>query len=533
MNFLKRCWQKRWLRRLTWTAVTLVALCALFCAWVNWSGERQWRATQAMLKTEGETLDFRATMNEPVPESENFCAIPLLKDLALVLGDHPDNGEPGEKRKHLAALKLSPNAKAGARPISPKWKSFARPKLTNAALGKRADLHVWADWLRTEVLLPVPADSGNAARDVLAALAKDDATVLELAAALSRPYAHWTPEWKSRELPPLLANIALPHLTVAQGLNQTLALRAIAAARTGEAAKAHEAVLIIARLNQACLNDPFMISALVSYSGAAMLHGVTWELCTTHTGTAEDFAKLETALAALDFHRAALLSWRSEMAAMVDTIQGMKTRRGETLGLFQMVSGDFMHRGSASDVILRALPAGFCDASSAVLAGLEFRHIIKPLKEPGWQQALASARDLENEMIAMKQNAWMHPSYILPPMIVPASRPFISRCAYSNALVNQAMIACALERHRIASGSYPDWLDAVRLAVGAPLPPDPMDGKPMRYRKTPDGKYALWSIGFDGKDDGGKRTLDEKKPEDTRFQGADYVGDWVWDFPAE
>ena len=93
MNLLKRCWQKRWIRRLTWTAVTLVTLYALLCAWVNWSGARQWRATQAMLKAEGETLDFRATMNEPVPEAENFCAIPLLKDLALVVDNHSNNGD--------------------------------------------------------------------------------------------------------------------------------------------------------------------------------------------------------------------------------------------------------------------------------------------------------------------------------------------------------------------------------------------------------------------------------------------------------
>ena len=60
-----------------------------------------------------------------------------------------------------------------------------------------------------------------------------------------------------------------------------------------------------------------------------------------------------------------------------------------------------------------------------------------------------------------------------------------------------------------------------------------MDGKPMRYRKSTDGRYALWSIGFDGKDDGGKRALDAKKPGVTRFYDAAYVGDWVWDFPAK
>ena len=55
----------------------------------------------------------------------------------------------------------------------------------------------------------------------------------------------------------------------------------------------------------------------------------------------------------------------------------------------------------------------------------------------------------------------------------------------------------------------------------------------MRYRKTADGRYALWSVAFDGTDDGGKRTLDAKKPDETKFHNAAYLGDWVWDFPTQ
>ena len=317
-----------------------------------------------------------------------------------------------------------------------------------------------------------------------------------------------------------------------QGLNQTLALRAIAAARTGDTAKAHETALIIARLDQACLNDPFLIGLLVGASGASVLHGTTWELCAAHAGTAEDFARLESALAGLDFPRAALHAWRSEMAAMVDTVQGMKTWQEDGFGLFQIASNGGGLHSKPGMGFMRAIPAGFFDASSAVLADREFRYIIKPLKEHGWQQALASGQDLENELSAMKLKLWSHPSYIMAGLVMPVSRSAISRCAYTHALVNQAMIACALERHHIENGSYPDSLDAVKLADGKPLPPDPMNGKPMNYRKTADGRYALWSVGFDGKDDGGKRTLDEKKPENTQFHDGTYTGDWVWDFTA-
>ena len=98
--------------------------------------------------------------------------------------------------------------------------------------------------------------------------------------------------------------------------------------------------------------------------------------------------------------------------------------------------------------------------------------------------------------------------------------------------MDQTVIACALERHRIENGSYPDSLDSLKLVNGKPLPLDVMNDKPMGYRKTPDGKYALWSVGFDGEDDDGKRTIDRKTAGEHRFSDANYSGDWVWDFPS-
>jgi hypothetical protein len=57
-----------------------------------------------------------------------------------------------------------------------------------------------------------------------------------------------------------------------------------------------------------------------------------------------------------------------------------------------------------------------------------------------------------------------------------------------------------------------------------------MSGKPMGYRLTPNGRYALWCVGFDGVDDGGKRVLDPKSPDRAPYSNPDYKGDWVWDF---
>jgi len=519
MNFLKRYWQKRWIRGLAWTAVTLVTLYALLCTWLNWNWGRQWSATVAMLKAEGETLDFRAAMNDPVPESENFCAIPLLKDIALAVDNDPGKGEPAEKRKHLETLKL-PDAEKG----------HERPKFGNQALGKVADLKAWAAWLRNE---GTPADSTNAAGDVIAALSKHDAIVQELAAGLSRPKGQWL-EWKTRELPEMLFSITLPHYQSIRNLNQTLALRAIAAARAGDAAKAHESALIIARLAQADLNDPFLIGLLVAASDASFLCGSIWELCDAQAGMADDFARLETALAALDFHRAALRAGRSEMVAAMNTLQYIRRHPERGPGLMQGIDVNGKPvGGTLPGILFRALPLGYFDASASVIAEAEFKYLIKPLRDHGWPEARQAAKDMEKELAEMRGQIWTHPTYIMASLLTPAVTQVVSRMGYTEARINQAIIACALERHRMEKGGYPDSLDAVKLASGRPLPLDVMNNKPMGYRKTADGKYALWSVGSDGKDDSGKRVLDENKPENTKFESDKYLGDWVWDYPQK
>ncbi|MEO6742608.1 MAG: hypothetical protein ABIP20_20380, partial [Chthoniobacteraceae bacterium] len=479
---------------------------------------------QAMLKAEGETIDFRATMRDPVPEAENFCAIPLLKDLALVVDGDENKGAPAEKRKRFAAVKL-PSGNNGA---------GRRPRIASAVLGSHLDVKAWAEWLRKEGTLTMPADSGDAARDVLGALSEHDGVFQELTAGLSRPKAQWTPEWKTREFPENLFSIALPNYDSVRGVGQTLALRAIAATRAGEPAKAHESALILTRLSETSMNDPFLIGLLVGAADTQVLCGVTWELCAAHLGTAEDFARLESALAQRDFHRALLQAFRSEMAAAVNTLQNLKVARGSAIELFTMMNSETGNNGGLlASLATRAVPSGFLDASTAVLADREFHHMIKPLRDKGWAAAFQAAKDFEREIVSMKPKAWMHPSWIMTAMIAPAINRITYGAAYAQTLIDQAVIACALERHRIERGIYPDSLDAVKLADGKSLPLDAMNGKAMGYRRTADGRYVIWSVGFDGKDDGGKRVLDEKKPEDTKFHDAKYVGDWVWDFPAK
>jgi hypothetical protein len=113
-------------------------------------------------------------------------------------------------------------------------------------------------------------------------------------------------------------------------------------------------------------------------------------------------------------------------------------------------------------------------------------------------------------------------------------------------MVDQAVIACALERYYLDHQVYPAKLAALVPGYLDHVPNDVIDGASMRYRLTVDGRYQLYSIGWNGKDDDGaiawppdrkwRRTSTASLAgQEQPFPGlsADQ-GDWVWQYaPAE
>ena len=72
--------------------------------------------------------------------------------------------------------------------------------------------------------------------------------------------------------------------------------------------------------------------------------------------------------------------------------------------------------------------------------------------------------------------------------------------------VQEAATACALERFRLAQGKYPDVLEALVPNYLQQIPADllvPTDAK-LQYVRTPEGGFKLYSVGFNGVEDGGK-----------------------------
>jgi len=92
-----------------------------------------------------------------------------------------------------------------------------------------------------------------------------------------------------------------------------------------------------------------------------------------------------------------------------------------------------------------------------------------------------------------------------------------------------AIAAIALKRYYIRHDDYPRALKALVPDFLSAVPLDFMDGQSVKYRREDDRSFLLYSVGEDGKDDGGDLSLPADKPNARQLW---LRKDYVWPAPA-
>ena len=134
--------------------------------------------------------------------------------------------------------------------------------------------------------------------------------------------------------------------------------------------------------------------------------------------------------------------------------------------------------------------------------------------------------DSASDDIVMRIGVNTSPFNMLAKMLLPALSKAIDKANRAQATAGLAVVACALERHRLAHGTFPSSLAELVPAYLPAVPADWMGGQPLHYERTDNGWFRLWSIGDNGKDDGG---VFRKTTSDGSNLGDDL--DWPWPLP--
>jgi len=509
---IRNIFSHRAARVLFWISLTLITLVVLLFTWVNWSGKRRWAATKAMIENEGETLDFRSLLPEPPREAENLLAIEPLRGITGVVDNDPAKGEPGAKRAALGAMK---------------WQGGAL-SFSGVTLGKTTAIEEWVKILCDAKFLDMPANSSSAGADVLAELDAKFPLLKQLAdEAPKRTQGMFTPALKERELPDMLVTMPVPHYNGAQALARLLTLRARAAVEARNGPEAARSIIAAHRIAHACSQEPLLIGLLVGISIDSMTLESLWLGLRERVFAEEELRRLQELYAADETEKALLQAMRGELAAGVNAVEYLQREvdqgKANVADLLKVSGTD----ESAEMRVFRWLPNGLLNQWKSVIGEVELRHMIQPIKQ-GMAAAVSAGESLDRE-IKDKGNVMLHPDWIMARLMVPAVKQVSLSAWLGAAREQQALAALALERFFAKRGTYPAKLEELVPEFLPVVPLDSCDGKLLRYRTTESGRYLLWSVGFDGKDDAGK--VNVTKPGDiSSLRKTGYLGDWAWQY---
>jgi hypothetical protein len=522
--FVVRWLVRKHLRATLITLASLVVLVALFYVEEDWRGRRDWKNFTQQHEANGEKFDLASFVPPAVPDDQNFAMTPIVaSSYASVLDKNGHELKPHNNNVvNRLAMRVTLDNNWGTSFTTGDW-----------VAGTFTDLRPWqAYYYQAHILTNTPgpvetnesANAQSAATDVLLALKRHDSDIEELRQAAALPRSRFPLQYDSDDP----AQILLPHLGALRTASATLQLRAIAELQLGQSEKAAADIQLILRLAEASRNEPFLISHVVRILIVNTARQSIYEGLARHQWSDAQLAALDSQLAQLDFLADYQHVMRSEavfVTRMIDNVQ--RTHQLDWyLNTFNAASPPAQKIIDGACVIA---PVGWFQENKLSFSKFYLDDCL-PLVDMEHRTVSPKAID------AAETKLWndLHPPgpyNVLQNLFLLPTGKFMGdkyvpteRFVYAQVCVHLTRVAIALERYRLAHGQYPSTLDALAPQFLAKVPHDIIGGGNLKYRSTGQ-NFILYSIGWNGKDDGGLRDPSKEA------QPVWTPGDWVWQYP--
>jgi hypothetical protein len=504
----------RVLLALVGVALALAGLVGAWYAEENYRGARAWEKTRHDLEARGESLDAAHFIPPPIPDDQNLAMAPVFVR-ALEYRVDPatglltfGKGLHNPEYEFLAGMPYGSILDRSRRPANSGDWTTAQP----------LDLGAFQRYYESQKDFAHPASPGTAADDVLLALTRYEDALTELAdEAASRPLTRFPVNWTQRPG----WGISFVHGSVIQSLTAALRLRACASLVLGRTDDALRDILLGWRLNTALEQEPALLSDLVALTGRSFLLQPIWEGLASRRWNADQLAELQRRLSSADMLRSLRRAEQFERASFLVPMREELRRPTGFRDLLAAQFGSAAEEGTWLGTAGRFFPAGWADLSVAFGCEWEQKYLIDAIDVPAHR--LSPGQSAAGQAVLAKLPP--HPTNLLIKVSGPTFASLAVRNAQRQAGMDEALTACALERYFLDHHAYPTELAALVPMYLSRVPSDVIDGAPLRYRPTADGRYRLWEVGWNGRDEGGAVVWKT----DGKHLDAEQ-GNWVWQY---
>jgi hypothetical protein len=382
--------------------------------------------------------------------------------------------------------------------------------------------------------------------DQLAAdLKTNEAPLTAIRAALQRPVLNSELDLSQG------VKLHFSHLAPAKSLTYWLGAGSQLALHEGKPHAARADLVAQIRLPRLLAEDRIAVSELVRIAMSAIARADTWEALQAEGWADEDLAALQKAWQEREFAATMARSFEGERI-FCDVSYGMIRRSNEDavaalFGLEEFLGADEASR-PAWERLVRRLPLGegiaeilkkqfycriwrFAWSHQAQRRGLEaMQRLIEIARQATAEKSFAAVGDALGRVGEESLSRNLYDRLRYPdPQSVSALSGCVKKAMQAQTERSITVCAIALKRHALRHGKWPLSLDTLVPEFLAGVPVDYMDGKPMKYRLNAEGGFTLYSVGLDGRDDGGDVSL---PPDEERVRNLWVRKDFVWPAPA-
>jgi hypothetical protein len=312
----------------------------------------------------------------------------------------------------------------------------------------------------------------------------------------------------------------LPHLAAVKRYAQVLQLRAVAELQNGQSDKALADVKLMLRLTESVRAEPFLISHLVRIATLNIALQPVWEGLAQHQWSNVQLVELDSELAKLDFLADYKFSMRGEMEFQAGIIDYLRCHPEQMSSVFG--NGNGVKMPLRTRILQHLIPSGWY-YQSRLRCARPVVELFIPLADAN-RRIISPKATLHADATIQAETKRPNRYNAMEKLLLPGLGSSARRFASGQESADLARVAIALERFRLAQGDYPGSLDALEPRFIEKSPQDIINGEPLHYRRTSDGKFLLYSVGWNETDEDGQVSS-------TKTGATDISkGDWVWKY---
>ena len=499
--FFRRCLRAVFSRKMLYAVIIFITLIALGYAVENFRGARAWESYRKDAEARGVKLDFAAHIPPPIPDAENGANTPWIQSW-FIRPKSDDTNRWAELRRQ------STNQWPQIFFLAEQKNNTARSRRTNER--RLTDFVAWQQAFANARAKTKPQRTVQTERDtqqqtqaalaILEELKIYQPVLDELRAASTKPRIRYPVDYKLDE--PF--SILLPHLSRIKGTVLELGLQSCAELAADRTEDAFKDVQLMLWLTESVRDESFLINQLVRIACLQITTQTIWEGLAQHKWTDAQLQTLEERLGQIDFFSNIERSMNMECASGITTIEWVRTKG--SISVFLNAGEDNGVPGPISGFLIgRLAPRGWFRMESANYGRMmenNLKGAIDPIKRTINLKILESNnRDRGNKLKGGFANFFQH--RIFARLILPALETAWRKFILAQNTAEEAALACALERHRLATGQLPETLDALVPKFIARLPHDPFNGAPLKYERIGETDFVLSSVGWDQRDEEG------------------------------